>query len=198
MSATEFTNPEAQQSGTGRPSASTIPAQDPGVRIGRGSQHWLGSRRRPARGGQTGGWTAGRAGAGERGSSVVEFVVVAPALMLMVALIVAGGRLALAQHAVESSAAQAARTASIARVQADADATAHAAAQASLHAQGTRCSSVRVILDTTGFATPVGAPASVEASVTCRLDLAGLLPQLPGAVDVTATADSPLDTYRER
>lgn len=134
----------------------------------------------------------------ERGSSVVEFVIVAPALMLMVALIVAGGRLALAQQAVESSAAQAARTASIARTQADAATTAHAAAQASLHAQGARCTTMTVTLDTSGFATPVGTPATVGATVTCTVDLAGLLPQLPGSLDVTATVHSPLDTYRER
>ena len=142
-------------------------------------------------------WAPGRVD-GERGSSVVEFVIVAPALMLMVALIIAGGRLALAQQAVESSAAQAARTASIARTQDAAGSTTSAAAQASLREQGTRCTTVTVTLDTTGFAAPVGATATVGASVTCRVDLAGLIPQLPGGLDVTATARSPLDAFRER
>jgi len=139
-----------------------------------------------------------RRAAGERGSIVVEFVIVAPALMLMFALIVAGGRLALAHQAVEASAAEGARSASLARTTTQASADATAAARASLTNQHTRCATVTVAVDTAGFAIPVGNPASVAATVTCRVDLAGLLPGLPGGVDVAATVHSPLDTYRER
>ena len=53
-----------------------------------------------------------RQGPSERGSSVVEVVILAPALGLFLALIIAGGRVAVAHQAVEASAAEAARAAS--------------------------------------------------------------------------------------
>lgn len=132
------------------------------------------------------------------GSSVVEVVILAPALGLFLALIIAGGRVALAHQAVEASAAEAARAASIARTQGQAGADARTAAASSLASQNTRCVSTSVSVDTSGFATPVGTPASVSATVTCQVDLAGLLPGLPGSMTITATMRSPLDTYRER
>lgn len=134
----------------------------------------------------------------ERGSAVVEVVLLAPALGLFIALVIAGGRVAIAHQGVEASAAQAARAASIARTQAGADEAARAAAIESLNAQDLTCNTSRVTLDTTEFAAPIGTPAAVSATVSCRVDLAGVLPALPGAVDITATARSPLDTYRER
>lgn len=134
----------------------------------------------------------------ERGSSVVEVVILAPALGLFLALIIAGGRVALAHQAVEASAAEAARAASIARTQGQAGADARTAATSSLASQSTRCVSTSVSVDTSGFATPVGTPASVSATVACQVDLAGLLPGLPGSMTITATMRSPLDTYRER
>ena len=139
-----------------------------------------------------------RQGPSERGSSVVEVVILAPALGLFLALIIAGGRVAVAHQAVEASAAEAARATSIARTQGQAQASAEAAASASLTNQTTRCVSTAVTVDTSGFATPVGTPASVGATVTCQVDLAGLLPGLPGSMNITATVRSPLDTYRER
>ncbi len=139
-----------------------------------------------------------RQGPSERGSSVVEVVILAPALGLFLALIIAGGRVAVAHQAVEASAAEAARAASIARTQSQAQASAEAAASASLTNQTTRCISTAVTVDTSGFATPVGTPASVGATVTCQVDLAGLLPGLPSSMSITATVRSPLDTYRER
>ena len=58
---------------------------------------------------------------------------------------------------------------------------------------------VDVALDVAGFAVPVGLPAQVMATVTCVVALADLaLPGFPGSRTVTATAVSPLDTYRER
>ncbi len=139
-----------------------------------------------------------RCGPAERGSSVVEVVVLAPALGLFLGLIIAGGRVAIAHQAVEASAAEAARAASIARTQGEAGATAQKAAISSLRGQATTCVSTDVSVDTSGFATPVGTPASVGATVTCRVELTGLLPGLPGSMPITASVRSPLDTYRER
>ncbi|MBT9257696.1 pilus assembly protein [Phycicoccus sp. KQZ13P-1] len=134
----------------------------------------------------------------ERGAAVIEVVILVPALGLILGLIIAGGRVALAHQAVEAAAAEGARGASIARTQAAAGSSAQAAAQSSLHAQSTRCLTTSTQVDTSGFARPVGTPASVQATVTCRLDLAGLLPGLPGAMNITASVASPLDTHRER
>ncbi len=134
----------------------------------------------------------------ERGTSTVEVVILAPALGLLVLLAIAGGRLAIASQAVQSSAAEAARSASIARTHSAAQAAASSAARARLASQRVNCASVTVTVDTAEFATPVGIPASVGATVTCRVDLSGLLPGLPATVPVTASIRSPLDTYRER
>ena len=117
---------------------------------------------------------------------------------MFVALIIAGGRVALSHQAVESAAADAARAASISRTQGQAASNAEAAAAASLSSQNLRCVSTSVSIDTAGFASPVGTPASVGATVNCQVDLAGLLPGLPGSMTISATMRSPLDTYRER
>ncbi len=134
----------------------------------------------------------------ERGAAVIEVVILAPALGLILALVIAGGRVALAHQAVEAAAAEGARAASISRAQASATSSAGAAATASLNAQDTRCLTIAVTLDTAGFTRPVGTPASVGATVTCRLDLAGVMPGLPGSMSITASVRSPLDSYRER
>ncbi len=134
----------------------------------------------------------------ERGAAVIEVVILVPALGLFLSLIIAGGRVALAHQAVEASASEAARAASISRTQSHAETLASTAAAASLTSQNTRCLHTTVAVDTSGFATPVGTPASVGATVTCQVDLAGLLPGLPGSMGITATVRSPLDTYRER
>ncbi len=141
---------------------------------------------------------AARRARSDEGSTVVEVVVLAPALILFIGLIVAGGRLAVAHQAVEATAAQAARSASLARTQADATGAAQASAAATLQAQGLSCLSSSVEVDASGFAIPAGNPASVGATVTCQVNLADTVPGLPGSLTISATVRSPLDTYRER
>lgn len=135
---------------------------------------------------------------GDTGTSVIETVILAPALILFIGLIVAGGRLAVAHQAVESAAAEAARSASIARNAVDAVAAAETAAVAALGAQDLTCLSRTVDVDVAGFAVAVGTPASVSATITCQVHLADTLPGLPGSLQVSATIRSPLDTFRER
>ena len=135
----------------------------------------------------------------ERGSSTIEAVIGVPAFVLFVLLIIAAGRIAIARQAVEASAAEAARSASIARTQDQAAANGISGAAASLRNQGVRCTAQRVDVDTSGFAAPVGTPAKITATVTCIADLSDLsIPGLPGARTITATMSSPIDTYRER
>ncbi len=135
----------------------------------------------------------------DRGAVTLEFVVVAPALLALLGLLVMAGRVAIASNSVESAADEAARTASISRTASGARAAAEDGARRSLAEQGLQCSSVQVGVDTAGFAVPVGLPAQVHATVTCVVQLSDLaLPGFPGSRTVTATAVSPLDTYRER
>jgi Flp pilus assembly protein TadG len=136
---------------------------------------------------------------GDRGAATLEFVVVAPALLALLGLLVMAGRVAIASNSVEAAADEAARSASISRTAAGARAAAGDGARRSLAEQGLQCSKVQVDLDTAGFGVPVGLPAQVRATVICVVQLSDLaLPGFPGSRTVTATAVSPLDTYRER
>jgi len=135
----------------------------------------------------------------ERGSAVLEAAIGLPAFLLFIGLILFAGRVAIATQAVDSAAAQAARTASLARTQSTAQSTAHSAATSSLAGQHVNCTRTKVSVDTDGFTAPVGQPATVTANVTCVVNLADLaVPGIPGTRTVTATASSPIDTYRER
>ena len=135
----------------------------------------------------------------ERGSAAVEAAVGVPAFLLLVGFIIFGGRTAMTHSAVESAAADAARSASIARTATQATSDATTAAQTSLANQGIHCIRVTVNVDTTTFHAPVGNPGSVRATVGCLLDLSDLsVPGVPGTHLVTASISSPLDTWRER
>ena len=135
----------------------------------------------------------------EAGSAVIEAVIGVPAFMLFVALIVFAGRVAIANQAVGAAANDAARAASISRTQAQAGEVARTAARTALTNQNVNCRNMTVTVDTTGFAAPVGTPASVQATVFCVVNLSDLsAPGIPGTRTVTATMSSPLDTYRER
>ena len=135
----------------------------------------------------------------EEGAASLEVVVLTPVLVLLLGLLVLAGRVTLARTSVEQAADEAARSASIARTAAGARRAAADGAVRALGRQSLRCSRVDVAVDVAGFAVPVGQPARVTATVTCVVALADLaLPGFPGSRTVTASAISPLDTYRER
>ncbi|MDI9629439.1 MAG: pilus assembly protein [Acidobacteriota bacterium] len=135
----------------------------------------------------------------ERGSAALEAVIAIPAFLLFVALVIAAGRVAVARQAVQTAAAEAARQASIARSASEAIAKAQTGGQQTLADQGLQCVHAAVDLDTSGFAVPVGTPASVSATVTCQVDLSGIaIPGLPGSLTIESTVHSPLDTFRGR
>ena len=134
----------------------------------------------------------------ERGSMSVEAAVLLPVVVLLVAVLVYGGRYSLARQAVQAAASDAARTASLARTASQATSTANRALPGQLASNGLACQSAAVRVDTRGFAVPAGTPATVTATVSCTIATHDLpvVGQVP--VTVTATATSPLDTYRER
>lgn len=134
----------------------------------------------------------------ERGSAAVEAVVVAPAVVLLIGLVIFGGRVALTHQTVQNIAADTARAASLERTTSRARNAATKAMDAAV-AQQLPCETHHLNLDLDGFEKPPGTPASVSATITCQLPTAELaLPGLPGSIIIRATMTSPLDTYRER
>jgi Flp pilus assembly protein TadG len=132
----------------------------------------------------------------ERGSATLETVIVVPAALMLILLIVFAGRYALARQAVNQAAWDAARTASIARTESEASANAHSTAKSVLDNQGLNCAA-NVAVDTSQFANPPGVAGVVTVFVSCTVPLADLsVPGIPEYVTLTATATSPLDTYR--
>lgn len=135
----------------------------------------------------------------ERGSAAIEAAIGVPAFALFVGLIIFGGRTATTHEALQSAAADAARSASLARDADVARAAAREAATASITNQQIGCSAINVDVDTTDFSKQPGVPGSVNVTVSCRLDLSDLaVPGVPGSRVLQATMSSPLDTWRER
>lgn len=136
---------------------------------------------------------------GDGGSVTVELAVIAPGLLLLLALMIAAGRIALAGGAIDQVASDAARAASISRTAGQARSAATDAAHQVIGEQHLACQDTTVAVDTTGFTVPVGQPAQVRVDVTCAVALSDLaLPGLPGTRTLTSTFTSPLDPFRAR
>ncbi|WP_110241672.1 TadE/TadG family type IV pilus assembly protein [Nocardioides gilvus] len=135
----------------------------------------------------------------ERGSAAIEAAIGVPAFALFVGLIIFGGRTATTHEALQSAAAEGARSASLARDAQTARTAAREAAVSSIANQEIGCSHVDVDVDTSDFAKQPGVAGSVEVTISCRLDLSDLaVPGVPGSRVLSATMSSPLDTWRER
>jgi len=135
----------------------------------------------------------------ERGAVAVELALLVPALVLVLGLLVAGGRLWFARTAVGAAAQTAARAGSLARTPAAAVADGGAAGRASLATAGLRCTSPTVSVETAAFAVPVGTPATVRSRVRCTVPFGDVvLPGLPGSIELTGDGAAALDTYRSR
>lgn len=135
----------------------------------------------------------------EGGASPLEMVIMAPFLILIIGVLIYGGRTRAADNSVEQAATDAARSASTARSSSQAQEAARTAALASLQRQGLKCSETTASIDTSGFRKPAGTPANVTATVTCVVSMADVsIPGIPGSKTVTASWVSPLDIYRAR
>lgn len=137
---------------------------------------------------------------GDRGSAAIEAAVLAPALLALIGVAIVGGRIQVAGGAIETAAHDAARAASISRTAGQARTNAYTAADATLSQAGLHCTRLTVVVDTSGFAVPVGQPATVSADVDCVVDFADLMPVdgLPGSKRLHARFTSVLDTFRTR
>ncbi|GII52806.1 membrane protein [Planotetraspora thailandica] len=128
----------------------------------------------------------------------LETTIIAPALLTMLVMMIAVGRIAIAHGAIDAAARDAARQASIARDPSAARSAALSSAREALAREGLKCAP-SVTLDTSGFSTPVGRPASVAATVTCEVGLADIaVPGIPGSKTLTSSFASPIDPFRAR
>ena len=135
----------------------------------------------------------------QRGSSAVELALLVPALVIMLGLMVGGGRLWFARTTVTEAAQSAARSASLARTAGQAAKDGDSAARLSLKTGGLECTSRSVTVDTGAFAVAVGTPATITSTVVCAVPFTDLLlPGMPGAITLESSASSALDTYRSR
>ena len=135
----------------------------------------------------------------ERGSSAVELALLVPALVIMLCLMVGGGRLWFARTTVNEAAQSAARSASLARSAGQAASAADSAARITLGTGGLECASRSVKVDTGAFSVAVGIPATITSTVECSVPFSDvLLPGMPGAITLKGSAASALDTYRSR
>lgn len=133
----------------------------------------------------------------ERGAASVEIALLAPVVLLVVAVMVGGGRVWLARSAVTDAAQSTARAATLENNAGLAQTRARAVGAAAL--EDVPCARHSIAVDTAGFGVPVGNPANVTARVSCVVDLADLVGfGLPGSLTVEASAVSALDTYRRR
>ncbi len=133
----------------------------------------------------------------ERGSVAVEMVVLVPALLLIVALLVAGARIWEARGQVTEAAHRAARAAT---VRSDASASARVAedtAVANLTEVG--CRRQQVDVDAAALHRDPGFGGKVSVTVSCTVALTDLLlPGLAGEMTIGASAADPVDRYRGR
>lgn len=129
----------------------------------------------------------------------MELALLIPALMLMLGLTMAGGRVWFARSAVTDAAEASARAGSLARSAGEAGQAARLAGAQSLATAGLVCSASTVSVNVAAFAVPAGQPATIRTEVTCDLSFSDLfLPGAPGGMRLLAHGASSLDTYRAR
>jgi Flp pilus assembly pilin Flp len=132
----------------------------------------------------------------ERGTAAVELALLAPVLLVLVAVVSGAGRMVGTKSAVLSVAREAARAAAEAPNEAAAHDAAIATAQQVAEGLGLDPARLSIVQDPHGFAR--GAP--YEVSVSYQVSMADLpgLGLLPGSVTLGAEHAELIDTYRSR
>lgn len=129
----------------------------------------------------------------------VELVIIVPGLIMILGLLLAGGRIWLNRAVANDAAYSAARAASLARTPGQAQTDGVSQGYAAFDQRGLECREREVTVDTSGFAVAVGTPATITSAVSCVVDFSDLLvPGLPGSMRLTGTGAAALDTYRAR
>jgi hypothetical protein len=136
---------------------------------------------------------------GERGTGTLEMAIIGGMVVLIFVVVALLVRVDQTGNAVESAADAAAREASLARDTSQAQNAAAQMANISLAQAGVNCVHLSVSIDAAGINAPLGTTGVVSATITCTVAIgnSGLIGQAPTR-DITATAISPVDAYRER
>lgn len=130
---------------------------------------------------------------GDRGSSIIELVIVMPIVIVLLFTMVALGRYSQNKILVEQASAAAARAASLTSSPGQAQRAAQRAAQATLSGAGLACAGMTASVDTSVFR-PGG---QVSVTVTCTADLSNLaLTGVPGSASLHSTSVAPLEAFR--
>ncbi|WP_162802088.1 pilus assembly protein [Ornithinimicrobium murale] len=136
----------------------------------------------------------------DRGSGLaIEGALLGTALLALLVLVAAAGRVSGAHVPIDSAANNAARAASISRSHDQAHAAAMDAATTTLSGQGSSCPDPAITVDTSGLNSPPGQVGLVHVTIRCTVqlsDLSGL--DLPGTRTITAEATSVVDAYRAK
>lgn len=135
----------------------------------------------------------------QRGAAVIEVTLLVPLLCIILVGLAGGWRIGWARTQLVEAAAAGARAATITNSAGQAIRQSTAAIEADLATVGVHCASLQVGVDTSAYANPPGMRGQVRTQVSCLLNLSDVLvPGLPGALTITATATEPLDIFRER
>ena len=129
----------------------------------------------------------------QRGSVAVEMAVLAPALVVLLLLVVFAGRVAQAEGDVRRAASAAARAASLRQDPGEAEAASRQTAAANLVASGVGCARLDTEVDTTRFF----AGGTVAVTVRCTASMADVsLLGVPGRRTFSARSVEVIDRYR--
>ncbi len=131
---------------------------------------------------------------GDDGLAALELAILTPLIIAMLLLVVGLGRVSHGRQLVDQAAAAAARAAALSNAPGPANDSAQQAARDTLTQAGVSCGQLQVQVDT-GVFRPGG---FVDVTVRCTANLSGLaLAGLPGAMTLTATSRSVLETHRD-
>lgn len=144
-------------------------------------------------------WARLRARGVEGGAAgeAVELAYLAPILLVLFLVGIAGGNIVDTNSSVSAAAQAAARAASLERDPDAAETAGRAAADRSLADGGVGCTTVQVVMDVDAIGTSQ-AGAAVTATVSCTIPTrAYAIPGWPGETTVSRTEISPVDVFRE-
>jgi Flp pilus assembly protein TadG len=134
----------------------------------------------------------------DTGSLSLELVVLAPAILAIFALVIAGGRAVVASQAVAQAASQAARDASLQSSPSAGVAAARSRAVSVLEGQGLVCTPHTISTNATALAKPAGQSGMVTVNVACTVSWSDLGLPTTQSRTLTATGTAPIDTWTER
>lgn len=133
-----------------------------------------------------------RRASGDTGTYSVELVLWTPALLLLVMLAVAGGRIVSAGNQADEASRDAARAASLTFTLPQATTAAKVAAHDALGRAGITCNALQV--DVSGTVRPGGL---ITVRVHCTADLSDIaIPGLPGSKTLSGTSSAPIEITR--